>query len=230
FERAQVEFFVAAQGRLDVRFLARERRRVEHNGIEALAFLVSGLQEVEAVGFLPLHVREAVQFLVAARERERFGGNLDSEDRIALARQSHRESARVAEAIEQAPARVLLCRGAILALIEKAAGLLPAREVVAEFHAVVLDYNFTDGLAEEHTLLLRQALEGADGRVIPFQHRERRELFPKDFDDVPLQAVRPLTERLKHEAIAIAVDDEARKQIALGGHHTISLCALGDSL
>src|SRR5439155_15409622 len=176
-----------------------------------------GLQEVEAVGFLPLDVREAVQFRVAARERERARGNLDSEDRLALRRQGHRKSARVAETIEQAPARVLLRRGPVLALIEKAAGLLPAREVVAEFHAVVLDHNFIDGLAEEHTLLFRQALERADGRVIPFEHRARRELFPKDFDDLRLHAVRPLTERLKHEASAIAVDDERRKQVALGG-------------
>src|SRR5207237_4045803 len=104
-------------------------------------------------------------------------------------------------------------------LIEKAAGLLSTREVVAEFHAVVLDHNFMDGFAEEDAPLLRQALEGANRRVIPFEHGERRELFPKDFDDVRLQAVRPLTERLKHEASAIAVDDEARKQVALSGHH-----------
>src|SRR5207302_11311227 len=123
FERAQVEFLVASQGRLDVRLLARERRRVKHDGVEALAFLVSGLQEVEAIGFLPLDVREAVQLLVAARERERARGNLDSEDRLALWRQGQRKSASVAEAIEQAPARVLLRRGAVLALIEKAPGL-----------------------------------------------------------------------------------------------------------
>ena len=53
---AQVQFLVTAQRRFPAGLLAGEGGRIEHNGIVALALVVSGLEEVKAVGFAPFDV------------------------------------------------------------------------------------------------------------------------------------------------------------------------------
>ena len=137
-------------------------------------------------------------------------------------RQLERESAVVAEAIEQPAARVPGRRFAVLPLVEKQPGLLPAAEV-----DVVLDAGLPHGDAVRHV-----AGDHLHPLLEPFEQTGRADRCARGFravpscsveevDDQRQQPIHALRERLDDEVVAVAIDDERRQQIGLAVNQPI---------
>ena len=189
---AQVQFLVAAQGGIEVAFLAGERGRVEHDEIKPLLFGVGRLQKIETVGFLPLDVFEFIERLAELPLAEGVGGGVEGEDRLAMRRDRERESARVGEAIQRPAVGVTCCSRTVFPLVEKSAGLLAADQVVAQLDAVFLDDDLVDVVARENSLLLGQSLQRADADVVAFDDRAWRKGAFEDFHDGGLETLHAL--------------------------------------
>ena len=74
--------------------------------------------------FAEMHVRDAVQLLIAARRLNCGGSHLDAFDVLAAVGNRQRKSALVAEAVEHFAGSVAPRGPVIFALVEKGAGLL----------------------------------------------------------------------------------------------------------
>ena len=140
-----------------------------------------------------------------------------------MGRERQGKSARVGKAIQRSPARIIRGCGAIFALVEKPAGLLPVQQVEAHLHAIFFHHDFADVFPRQHAALLRQALKAAHGGIIALKDGAGREFLLQDLHHRGLQPVHALAESLNDEAIAVAVDDERGKQIAFGSNQPISL-------
>jgi hypothetical protein len=105
--------------------------------------------------------------------------------------------------------------GVILALVEEGPGLLPGERRDAEAHAVLHHLQLARLGAVEHAGGERQTFEGAHAHVVALDDRARREFLDEQPDELGLQALRALRERLHDEHVRVAVDDERRQEVAL---------------
>ncbi|ABA48730.1 hypothetical protein BURPS1710b_0391 [Burkholderia pseudomallei 1710b] len=169
-QAAQVDVLVRARRAIDAVARRRELRRIEHDQVEALAFVDEAAQRLERVGVEPLRARgvEAVRGDVALRERERVARRIDRHDplRAALERRE-REAARVAEAVQHvAIARVLRDERAVLALVDVEARLVAVAHVDVIQHAVLVrDQRVGRRVAREHAGRLFEPFLFADRHV-----------------------------------------------------------------
>ena len=104
-QRAQVQLVIAAQGGVLVALALREGGRIEHDEVEGLALLLVVAQEIEDVGLHPIDV-EFSRGAVAAASRSASADWSIARQEVAPARIAlERKRALVGEAIEHAPAR-----------------------------------------------------------------------------------------------------------------------------
>ncbi len=72
-----------------------------------------------------------------------------------------------------------------------------------------------------HRHVLLQALEQTDAWVIAGQDPGRLEAIDEQRDEVRKQAIGALHERLEHQIVAIAIDDESGQAVGLAVDHPI---------
>ena len=144
FERAKIEFFVAAQSTLDGAFRFGKGRRVDNDDVEFFASLRPVTQDRECVGFDPFNISRdarAIRRQISLRNFERGAGCVDAGNPAAELREMQCKSALVAADVEGAAAERELPRpplrsGVVGVLIEKGAGLLAGVDVVVKGEAV----------------------------------------------------------------------------------------------
>src|SRR5690606_7773897 len=137
------------------------------------------------------------------------------------------EAAGVAEAVQRLPPLRVATQGeAVLALVEEEAGLLPAPDVDEEAGAAILadPHQLRRRLAPVHPAL-RRALLALDvvatdllpaedaahaGHLGAQRRQDRRQVLPE-----------PGAVELRHEEVAVAIDDQARQAVALAVDHAV---------
>ena len=133
-------------------------------------------------------------------------------------RQRQREAAVVAERVEQPAVRIAQRRLAVLALIEEQAGLLAAAQVDLVADAPFADRHALGHRAGDHGHLRLEPFERADLGVVAHQDAGRTQPLAEHGDDLGQQALGRLRQRLHHEVVAVAVDDQRRQQVAFAVH------------
>ena len=137
------------------------------------------------------------------------------------ARETQREAAVIAERVEQPPARVARRGLAVLALVEKQSGLLPAPQI-----DLVLDRS----LAHRHRLgnrasqildRLLESFERAHLGIVAREDAGRREQLPQQRGDRRQQPIHALRQRLHDQVVAVPIDHERRQQIRLAVDESI---------
>ena len=124
-QAAQIDFLVAAAGGGDAGAILCESRRVQNNHVEVAASFVVLLQDVERIGLAEREVGDVVQLLIAAGHFDGCGREIHRLDLLAVRREGEREAAIVREAVEHRAAGIGRGGGAVFALIQEAARLLP---------------------------------------------------------------------------------------------------------
>ena len=166
-------------------------------------------------------MRHAVARGVDSNVRDGVRRDVDRLGLGALARETKREAAVIAERVEQPPARVARRRLAVLALIEKQTGLLPSPEI-----DLVLDRPLAHGhRVGNRTGQIRNRLletfERTHLGIVAGQDAGRREQFLQQRGDRRLQSIHALRERLHDEIVGVSIDDERRQQIRLAVDESI---------
>src|SRR5262245_38334243 len=138
-QRPQIDLLVTTQRRLNGAAVFGEGRRIENDRVETLARVVVIAQLVEDVGRDEFDVCDVVEFGVAAGVFYGWFGDVDGGDALAASRNMERERTVKAETIKPATARVAHGRRAVLALIQKGAGLLSFKQVYPEPDPVLDD-------------------------------------------------------------------------------------------
>ena len=136
----------------------------------------------------------------------------------------------VAEAIEQPSARVPGGGRAILALIEEQPGLLALPQI-----DVVLDAAFGDGdrfgdIARQHLHALLESLEDSCARIVARQNAARVQHLAQCAGNRRQQTIGSLGQRLHHQIVAVAIDDERGKQIGFAMDQTVRRRVDGERL
>ena len=132
--------------------------------------------------------------------------------------QRQREPAVVAEGVEHAAVRVPGGRDPVLALVEEQPGLLAVIriDVVDDWPLAHLDRLGHRAVEDLDALL--ETLEEADPRVVSRQDAGRREQLDEQRRDLRQHPVGRLRQRLHHEVVAVAIDDQPRQQVRLAVH------------
>ena len=133
---------------------------------------------------------------------------------VALRRQRQREAAVVAEAVEQAAARVARRGRAVLALIEKQPGLLAAPQIDVVLDAALGDGRRVSGTspASTSTRCSSPSSSRARGSLRARMPRGLQQLAQRRDDDRQ-QPVHALRQRLHDQVVAVAIDDQRRQQV-----------------
>src|SRR5206468_8198173 len=132
-----------------------------------------------------------------------------------------RETAVVAEAIEQPPARVAGRRRAVLALIEKPPRLLSVAKIDLVLARVVAHHDGIRYFSAQHFDLLIESLEPTRADIVASQDARRAESLLEDRDDVREESLHPLGQRLYDEHVGVLIDDQRREPIALRVHDAV---------
>ena len=172
-------------------------------------------QLVEDVGFARGEVGDAVGRGVGGDARHGVGRDVEGLDRLAPRRQRQRKPAVVAEAVEQRAVRVARGGLAVLALIEKQArssaratdrrrrSMAPSRTAIV---------SGTVAVAATSTFCSRPSSSRTLGSL-----RASTPLAPvsstSSGTSVGHQAIHALRQRLHHQVVAIAIDDQRRQQV-----------------
>ena len=115
----------------------------------------------------------------------------------AVRRERERESAVIAETIEQASVRVAARRFAILALIEEQPGLLSREQIDVVAHASFVDLDVRRHLARHHFDLRVQSFEPAHASVVAREDAFRRDQLVEDARPLRHQPIGRLRQRLQ---------------------------------
>ena len=127
----------------------------------------------------------------------------------------------IAERIEQPAARVAQRRLAVLALVEKEAGLLPLPRIDLVAHRAFPDFEALGDLAVEHLDALLEPFEQPDARIVPGQDSRRLHQLHQRRGDLRQAPVDALRERLHDQVIAVLVDDERRQAVRFAMHQPV---------
>ena len=139
----------------------------------------------------------------------------------APAGQPQREPAVVAEAIEQAAARVQRRGRAVLPLIEEQARLLSPPQIHVVLDPVLGDDHRLGHLARQHVDALLQAFEQPRARIVARENAARLQPARQASRRRRQQAVHALRQRLDDEIVAVPIDDERRQQVGFAVNQPI---------
>src|SRR5580693_328712 len=127
-QSAEVEFFIAAEGGIEVALTLGKRWWVEDDRIVTLAGGGVVLEQIEGVGFDPFDFRlvlaAPVEGGILIGNFERSSGTIDAGDVRAARDQMKSEASLIAEDIEGFSVGVLGNGGVVLALVEEGSSLL----------------------------------------------------------------------------------------------------------
>ena len=164
--RAKVDVLVSADRRGEGGFVFRERRRVEHDGVEVRAVALAGFEIVKGVGLEELDVGEGVELAVGACPLQRRRGAIEGDDVLSAAREVERKGAVIAKAVECATFGEGADAHAVFALIEEGAGFLPVPGGGGVAYAMFEYFNGAGDIAGEEFDGTREALLFAKGDVV----------------------------------------------------------------
>src|SRR5207244_13000259 len=116
------------------------------------------------------------------------------------------------------PARVASRRGAVLALIEKAPGLLSVAKVDLILALAIAHHDRARDFSAQHLDVLIEALECPRADVVASQYARRVQALLEDRDDIRDESLHPLGQRLNHEDVRVPIDDQRREPIAFRAH------------
>ena len=220
-QRAEVDLLVAAERRVERRPPARERRRVEHDQVEAAPVALERAERVEGIGLEHLAARRLARGRVRVQVRRRPGAGgaraVEGEDGPgALPERPRGEGARVREGVQHRPTRGPPADlGAVLALIEVEAGLLAALEVQAEAARALADLDLGLAPPDEPAARVVESLDGRRrGVAAPVDGARARDLGAELGQPAGVGRHSP-GQRLEDEDVAVAIEDQAREEIAL---------------
>ncbi len=134
---------------------------------------------------------------------------------VAVRRERQRESAVIAETIEQPPVRVAARRFAVLALIEEQPGLLPREQIDVVAHASFAHVDMRRAPRPTRLPLSSPALRArARARRCARGCRSAAIRLVEHARPLRHQPIGRLRQRLEDEVVAVAIDDERRQQVA----------------
>src|SRR5205085_1034273 len=124
------------------------------------------LEELEGVRFEEFNIRESVQFGISCGASQRVTRRVERGYAVSTCREVNGKRAVVAEAVERSTSRACAGGDAILALVEKGAGLLslPGSGEIAR--AMFHDLDFTRDIAREQLDVRREAFLHPQWNVI----------------------------------------------------------------
>jgi uncharacterized protein (DUF2164 family) len=210
---AQVDLFVAANGRLQLVPGFRERRRVEDDGVVAGPAIDLVAQQVEDVGLANFDVSCPVPFHPALRLSGRLGAHLHRQHMACARRHLQRKAAGVAEAVEALARRVGGRGQMVLALVEKGAGLLAVDRVRQEGHRTFVVLHEPGRGTAHDALAHRQAFQVPGPPIVALDDGYGRELLLKDVEERLPHDVHRGRERLDGKDLPVAVDDQPGEQV-----------------
>ena len=140
-------------------------------------------------------------------------GNVDRDHFAADRRQGQRKAPVVAEGIERAAPGVASRGHAVLALVEKQPGLLAVVRIDDIPGSPFANLDAFGHRAVQHGHRLLETLEKPNPWIVPGQNARRLQSLDEQARQVRQQAIDALHERLQHEIVAIAIDDEPRQAI-----------------
>ena len=158
---------------------------------------------------------------VGSNVRDGILGDVDRLGLGAVARETKREAAVIAERVEQPPARVARRRLAVLALIEKQTGLLPSPEIDLVLDRPLAHGHRVGNRARQVRDLLLETFEHTHLGIVAGQDAGRRDQLLQQPGDRRLQSIHALRERLDDEVVCVSIDDERRQQIRLAVDESI---------
>src|SRR6188768_1485233 len=140
FERSKIDLFVSTERGLERLATLRERRRIEHDRVEALSRGLEVLEEVEDVGLYDLEFFGClVQASVTLYSLHGIRRSVDGDDVLAASCHMQRERALIGEAVQRAALRVAPGRGPVLSLVEEGPCLLSLEQVYGVLNPVFFD-------------------------------------------------------------------------------------------
>ena len=142
---------------------------------------------------------------------------------VGVASEVQRERPVVREAVEGAAARDAAGEHAILALIEKGAGLLPVPRRGQVADAVLGHLDLARNVAVEQLRGARETLLRAHGGVVARENAVGREQLAKRVDDRRAERLEPCAQELNDEPLVVAIDDERRQSVGLAMHDAIRI-------
>src|SRR5262249_55885162 len=157
---------------------------------------------------------------------ERRSRYLERRDPLTRLRQMESKRTVIAEAVETFAVSIPEGRCPILSLIQECTGLLTAKEIDPEAEAVLGDRELRRLFAillVQHTLCQRQILKFSDLGVIAFDDQSRIEPLDKKIDPHFLERFHSLGQGLHNQAFTVAVNYQARKQIAFGMNNAVGV-------
>ena len=179
FQGAKVEFFVAAQGGVEVALGFGEGGRVENDGVVAAVGRGIVLEQVEGVGFDPFDFLIVEQPALSAAfwsATSRAGRELSMpvtfEQQLA---EVEGEASLIAEDVEGFAVRVLGGGGVVFALVEEGTGLLAFERVVVKLHAVHGESGGGLTTLQQAGCARRKSFQFAYARIHAFDDRNRME-------------------------------------------------------
>jgi hypothetical protein len=224
-QRAQMDFFITAQGVVHRGAVAGEGGRIEDDEVETRddAFVRfhggGGLQPVEHVdGLEGAGLVHLVGFGVAFGGGDGIRALIEQVDVAGTgARGVQAEAAEEAEAIEDVATFRKGGHGLVVGLlVEIHAGLMAADEVGLKFQVVEVYGDFAVGFTGEQAVGFGEAFKFARGDIAAFHDGAGRKDFFQGGDDVGLAQIHAERGDLDDEDVLVFIDDEAAEEIALG--------------
>src|SRR5579864_4965213 len=134
-EGAQIEFFVAAKGSVEVALALGEGWRVQNDSVVLVAGRGVVSQQVESVSFNPFDLA-LIQGSILLGDFQGRAGTVYAGDFRTARRQMEGKAALIAEHIQGFAGGVLSSRGVVFALVEEGAGFLSFESRVVKADAV----------------------------------------------------------------------------------------------
>ena len=221
---AQVDFLVTTQGSAQAFLVSGEAGRVQNDEVPlrvgTVAHLIAlTLQEVERILRDGLNL-QAVQFCILSYGSDSVLRNIHSRYAGGTCLGAGQSKATlVAEAIQHTAAAGQLSHFlVILQLVEVEAGFLAGGQVNHELDTAAAGHEGLRLFAHGHIGFLLNTLCHQHGGVIADNDAARVKQIAQDILDKPQTLVHGHRERLHHQHIGIAVDDETGQAIALAPH------------
>ena len=228
-EGAEVEFFVAAEGGVEVALGFGEGGRIENDGVVVAVGGGVVLEQVEGVGLDPFDLLAfetgLVEGGVLVGDFEGGAGAVDAGDLGAAWSEMEGESSLIAEDVEGFAAGVVGGGGIVFALVEEGSGLLA-------FEGVIVELELVHGEGGGGFFALQQAgdargksFEFADAGVDALEDRGGSEMLGECGEDGFANGVgvHGLGEDLEGEDVAVAIDDEAGEKVGFAEDEAVGV-------
>src|SRR5437868_2428987 len=230
-EGAQVQFFIAAKGSVEVALALGEGWRIENDGVVLVAGGGMVTQQVESIGFNPLDFTLIEDGILFGGLQSRAGTVYPSNFGTAR-RQVQGKAALVTEHIQGFPRGVLRGGGIVFALIKKGAGFLSLQSCIVKADAVHGIHGAGLFPDEKARGTRRKLLKSQHPLVHPFQYRGWFEQFGQGGSDRHSYTVgvHGLGEHLEGKNVVVTINNQTRQEIALAKDDAIGIGILDEFL